>query len=254
MAVPADNIICWRPELEGRGLGGRTMRYILVDGGSICCNGGGVPFAPFVGAGSGVGSTHQSGRFASSSGGVSFAPVLATVSAAAILGGVLLPAAVREGGAGDDGRGRQETPLLSRRPPHPPHAVDKLFEADAPVPVHVEVREDRRRLLRVGLRPRGERNVVEVNESRVAAVEAVERRPELCLVQPPLLYRGGEELVVVDESCGNGSSSPGSSSSSIRRGGWLELEAAGRLPLPLQSLSSKLGLPRGAQKTAVSPR
>lgn len=60
-----------------------------------------------------------------------------------------------------------------------------------------------RRFLHVRRRPRGERDVLKVYEARMAAVEAVESRPEDCPIHVPLLDRRRQKLVKVDEPCEN---------------------------------------------------
>lgn len=71
------------------------------------------------------------------------------------------------------------------------------------VPAIVKVTDQHRGLLLRRRRPRRKRNVGKVYETRVAAVKAVERRPQVCLVELPLLDRSRQELVEVDASCDN---------------------------------------------------
>lgn len=69
------------------------------------------------------------------------------------------------------------------------------------VPVDVEVADEHRGFFLRRRRPRGKRDVVKVYEARVAAVEAVKGRPQIGLVELPLLNSRREELVEVDRTC-----------------------------------------------------
>ena len=69
------------------------------------------------------------------------------------------------------------------------------------VPVDIKVADEHRGLLLRRRRPGGERNVIKVYETRVAAIEAVKGWPQLGLVELPLLDRRRQELVKMDEAC-----------------------------------------------------
>lgn len=80
-------------------------------------------------------------------------------------------------------------PLLCSRSPRPSHLS---------VAVHVEVSDKNRRFLLICRRPGRERHVFKVYETRVAAVETVERWSELCFIHVPLLDCCRQELVEVN--------------------------------------------------------
>lgn len=69
------------------------------------------------------------------------------------------------------------------------------------VPIVVEVTDEHSSLLLRRRRPRSKRNVIKVYETRVAAIEAVKRRPQLRLVELPLLYSRRQEFVEMDKAC-----------------------------------------------------